>query len=57
MLVKEGGGLIYEFNREQALSVPGYAKAVPVTDYFFEGDLSSTLPLFGRSVNDIISSC
>jgi hypothetical protein len=55
--VKEGGGLIYEFNREQALSVPGYAKAVPVTDYFFEGDLSSTLPLFGRSVNDIISSC
>jgi NAD-dependent deacetylase len=52
MLVKERGGLIYEFNREQSLSVPGYAKTAPVADYFFEGDLSSTLPLFARSMID-----
>jgi NAD-dependent deacetylase len=50
MLVKERGGLIYEFNLEQALSVPEFTKSAPVTDYFFEGDLTSTLPLFGQSV-------
>jgi NAD-dependent deacetylase len=49
-LVKQRGGLIYEFNQEPALSAPGYAKMPPISDYFFEGDLAATLPLFGRSV-------
>ncbi len=49
-LVKQQGGLIYEFNQEQALSAPGYRKMSTISDYFFEGDLASTLPLFGRSV-------
>lgn len=48
--VKERGGLIYEFNQEQALSAHGYAPAAPYPDYFFAGDLAATLPLFGRSV-------
>ncbi|GAB6191432.1 SIR2 family NAD-dependent protein deacylase [Desulfocastanea catecholica] len=56
MLVKERGGLIYEFNREQALSFPGYTKTTPVADYFFEGDLTSTLPLFGQSVHALFKS-
>lgn len=49
-LVKQRGGLIYEFNQEQVLSTPGYAKKSTISDYFFEGDLAATLPLFGRSV-------
>jgi len=49
-LVKQSGGLIYEFNREPALSAPGNFGISITSDYFFEGDLSATLPLFGRSV-------
>jgi len=50
MLVKEQGGLIYEFNQEQALSLPGLRNTTPISDYFFAGDLAGTLPLFGRRV-------
>jgi NAD-dependent deacetylase len=50
VLVKEHGGLIYEFNREPALSTPGYTNSVPISDYFFEGDVIATLPLFGQGV-------
>ncbi len=50
VLVKERGGLIYEFNQEPALSAHEYANTAPFTDYFFSGDLAATLPLFGRSV-------
>lgn len=50
LLVKERGGLIYEFNRRQELSKPGYAGETPLADYFFAGDLGASLPLFGKSV-------
>ena len=49
-LVKQQGGLIYEFNQEPALSASGYTKTSSISDFFFEGDLAATLPLFGRSV-------
>jgi NAD-dependent deacetylase len=49
-LVKERGGLVYEFNRETALSASCYHRRDPLADYFFEGDLAVTLPLFGRAV-------
>jgi NAD-dependent deacetylase len=49
-LVKEGGGLIYEFNRQPQLSSPGSPTPMPLADYFFAGDLAATLPLFGRRV-------
>jgi NAD-dependent deacetylase len=49
-VVKQHGGLLYEFNQEPALSSPGYTRATPISDYFFEGDLAATLPLFGRSI-------
>ena len=50
VLVKENGGLIYEFNQEPALSTHEYADTTAFADYFFAGDLAVTLPLFGRSV-------
>ncbi len=42
-LVKANGGTIFEFNRDPALS-SGLA------DYFFAGDLGTTLPAFGEAV-------
>lgn len=48
--VKQRGGLIYEFNKEPALSTSSYMKHASMSDYFFEGDLSTTLPLFSQAV-------
>jgi NAD-dependent deacetylase len=48
--VKQKGGLIYEFNREQTLSASGLSGQSPLSDFFFQGDLGSTLPLFGKTV-------
>ena len=49
VLVKQQGGLIYEFNQEQELSTSGYNRQ-SISDYFFAGDLAVTLPLFGKRV-------
>jgi NAD-dependent deacetylase len=49
-LVKQQGGLIYEFNLEQSLAVPGSRRALPLSDFFFQGDLGDTIPLFARAV-------
>jgi NAD-dependent deacetylase len=51
-LVKQQGGLIYEFNQDQALSVPGSRSTMPLSDFFFQGDLAKTLPMFGEAVQD-----
>lgn len=48
--VKQQGGIIYEFNQEQALSSSGSSGHAPLSDYFFEGDLGVTLPLFSDAV-------
>jgi NAD-dependent deacetylase len=53
-LVKRQGGLIYEFNRDQALSVPGSQGNIPLSDFFFQGDLATTLPMFGEAVRSAI---
>jgi NAD-dependent deacetylase len=50
IIVHQRGGIIYEFNRDQALSSPGYHHSIPLTHYFFQGDLSSTLPKFTQAV-------
>lgn len=50
--VKQRGGLIFEFNREPALATSPYRMASSISDYFFEGDLSTTLPTFGQAVRD-----
>jgi NAD-dependent deacetylase len=49
-LVKQQGGLIYEFNQDQALSVSGSQGSIPLSDFFFQGDLATTLPIFGEAV-------
>ena len=41
-MVKQQGGLIYEFNLEPALSA--------ISDYSFPGDLAETMPRFGQAV-------
>ncbi len=48
--VKQQGGLVFEFNREQTLSSSGLSGHSPLSDYFFHGDLGVTLPLFGEAV-------
>lgn len=48
-LVKDRGGLVYEFNREPALAAGGFGRP-PLVDFFFQGDLAVTLPMFGRAV-------
>jgi len=49
-LVKGQGGLVYEFNQVPALSTAGYRNRSPLADFFFEGDLAVTLPMFGKAV-------
>ncbi len=49
-MVKQRGGLLYEFNLEPALAASHYSKSTSITDYFFEGDLSTTLPRFTKIV-------
>lgn len=49
-LVKGQGGLVYEFNQVPALGASGYLNRSSLADYFFEGDLAVTLPMFGRAV-------
>ena len=51
-LVKHQGGLIYEFNLQQSLSVPGSQDSLPLSDFFFQGDLGATLPLFAKAVEE-----
>ena len=41
-IVKRQGGLIYEFNLEPALPT--------ISDYCFQGDLTDTMPRFGKAV-------
>ncbi len=48
--VKQQGGLVYEFNKEfTTLSEAGH-HASQLTDFFIQGDVCETLPLFVREV-------
>ena len=48
--VKQNGGKIFEFNREQALGGGGFFREAPMTDVFFEGDVVRTLPRLTEAV-------
>lgn len=48
--VKQRGGLVYEFNLESSLTDHNSFTNTPLADYFFEGDLSMSLPKFRDSV-------
>lgn len=43
-IVKRNGGIIFEFNKEQALGGSPYSVVGTMTDYFFRGDVVNTLP-------------
>ena len=49
-MVRERGGKIFEFNFEPALSLTPYGGSASMADYFFEGDLSTTLPRFYEAI-------
>lgn len=52
LAVKHRGGMIFEFNREQALGRDRFSGASLITDYFFEGDVERTLPML---LSEVIS--
>jgi len=52
-MVKQQGGLIYEFNLQPALNSSPYSSAAKGADYYFEGDLSQTLPAFEKAVSRV----
>lgn len=54
--VKYGGGLVYEFNLEPALASSEFGTGPYGVDYFFEGDLSATLPKFVQAVESIVTT-
>lgn len=52
LAVKSRGGLIFEFNKEPALAQSNITGGSLLPDFFFHGDLSTTLPAFGKAVTD-----
>ncbi len=51
-MVKQNGGLIYEFNMEPALGQSSHTAQAVITDYFFKGDLSTTIPAFAQAIKE-----
>ena len=52
LLVKQQGGLLYEFNTEHTSLSAADRRSSPLTDFFVQGDVCETLPLFVRRVID-----
>lgn len=48
--VKRNGGVIFEFNREQALAGFAFGGREAFTDYYFQGDAEKTLPLLQQAL-------
>lgn len=49
-MVKDKGGLIYEFNLEGTVLSHGQGSIAPLTDFLVLGDVESTLPNFSRAL-------
>ena len=49
-MVKQNGGLLYEFNKEVTVLSSGDSGEPGKTDYFFRGDVAVELPMFVRGV-------
>jgi len=52
LLVKQQGGLIYEFNKEHTPLSAVDSRSSQLTDFFMQGDVCETLPLFVRGIVD-----
>ncbi|MEJ2135926.1 MAG: NAD-dependent deacylase [Desulfofustis sp.] len=50
LAVKQWGGAVFEFNREQALGHDRFSGVSRITDYFFEGDAEQTLPMLLKAM-------
>jgi NAD-dependent deacetylase len=50
LLVKQQGGLLYEFNKEHTSLSAVDRRSSQLTDFFMQGDVCETLPLFVRGV-------
>lgn len=50
MMVKQNGGLLYEFNKEATVLSRGGSLFSPQADYSFRGDVAETLPMFVREL-------
>ena len=50
LAVKQWGGAVFEFNREQALGRDRFSGVSRITDYFFEGDAEETLPMLLKAM-------
>lgn len=50
LLVKQNGGLLYEFNKESTVLSSDDFMASRQTDYLFRGDVAVTLPMFVRGL-------
>jgi len=48
-MVRDRGGRIFEFNREQALSSANFGTTARSADFFFQGDVGLTLPLLVKA--------
>lgn len=48
-MVRDHGGRIFEFNREQALSFAEYGTTARSADFFFQGDVGATLPMLVKA--------
>jgi NAD-dependent deacetylase len=52
-MVRKNGGRIFEFNREQTLSVSAYGGKAQSGDFFFQGDVGQTLPMLTRACHKV----
>jgi len=50
LLVKQQGGLLYEFNTEHTSLSGTDRRSSPLTDFFVQGDVCETLPFFVRGL-------
>ncbi len=50
LIAKQNGALIYEFNKECTVLSSGDSENCEKTDYFFQGDVTVTLPMFVHQV-------
>lgn len=50
--VNQQGGKVFEFNREQVLGRDRFSGASQITDYFFEGDVETTLPMLSKALGE-----
>jgi NAD-dependent deacetylase len=52
-IVKQNGGTIFEFNHQHSLGGGRFLGADTITDFFFQGDVVRTLPMFAKALSSV----